>query len=191
MTKNESAQPQLPPLQVDLETLRRWADGVGYGDSRPTRLVAQDLLAYVAENESLKAAKPLRMFVWDGRGAYKISVCAPSVAEARTLALDEIAAYGMSEIEGSPAFRTKTQVGHEQPLIYLRPNAELVLSENGETEELNICLESECSKRKTAESRLAAMNAERDKALAENQRLRAKIAASSPETGQGFDDVKV
>lgn len=54
-TKNESTQPQLPPLQVDLETLRRWDDGVGYGDSRPTRLVAQDLLAYVAENESLNA----------------------------------------------------------------------------------------------------------------------------------------
>lgn len=50
-----SAQPQLPPLQVELDTLRRWADGMGYGDSRPTRLVAQDLLACVAENESLKA----------------------------------------------------------------------------------------------------------------------------------------
>lgn len=88
-------------------------------------------------------AKTMRMFVWDGRGAYKISVCAENVSSARALALEEIGLRGTSEIAGSPMARAKDQVVNEQPLIYHRPNAELVVSVSGETEELNILLESE------------------------------------------------
>jgi hypothetical protein len=84
----------------------------------------------------------MRMYVWDGRGAYKVVVCATHLEEARRLAILEIEHFGLiGASHDSPIARAKDHVSNTMPDLYFRPNAEFVLTVNGETEELNFLLE--------------------------------------------------
>ncbi len=75
-----------------------------------------------------------KMYVWRGKGDYLAVAIASSIAESRNMVLQEISKVGC---ESMPVCgRAIKDVQENTPIIFLRSNAEFVLSNSGELEEL-------------------------------------------------------
>ncbi len=113
-----------------------------------------DLAERAHQLQEQKAVSPLKMYIWRGSRDYLVVAHAISLANARTLALEE--ANGEGDASTPVICRAIEAIRNHSPEIFYRENAEFVLTTSGEVEEQILYSETLSNKIKSLEAQLAA-----------------------------------
>jgi hypothetical protein len=102
----------------------------GINDGPPNSIIRHD------DNAKKEAASVYKMYVWRRQPSYTVMAHATSVAAARALALEECSGSGCKGADAGGRKEAYIHVETRNPEIFYRENAEFVLTDSAELQEM-------------------------------------------------------